>query len=100
MLVKEGFEVRNYEVTDSDPDTIGVMGKVYFPEIDDEGNIDLGNWCLTEEAAEFKERWYRYNRKLDSEYSKLEKRKREFWKMAAEDVDELEEPDVLAQARA
>jgi len=39
---------------------------------------------------------YRYNRKLNSEYSKLEKRKREFWKMATEDVDELEEPDVLA----
>jgi hypothetical protein len=40
------------------------MEKVYFPEIDDEGNIDFGNGCMTEEAAE--------------------------------DVDELEEPDVLA----
>lgn len=93
-MVKEGFEVKNYKVTDSEPDTIRVIEKVYFPEIDDEGNIDLGNWCLTEEEAEFKERWYRYNRKLSSEYSRLEKRKREFWKMATEDIDELVELEV------
>ena len=91
--MKEGFEVKNYKATDSDPDTIRVSEKVYFPEIDDEGNIDLGNWCLTKEEAEFKERWYMYNRKLNSEYSKLEKRKSEFWKMATEGIDELEELD-------
>jgi hypothetical protein len=95
-LVKEGSEVRNYKATDSDPDIIRVMVKVYFPEIDDEGNIDPGNWCLTEEEAEFKEKWYKFNRKLHSEYDKLEKRKKEFWKLASEDLDLLEELDISA----
>ena len=95
-MVKEGSEVRNYKVTDSDPDIIRVMVKVYLPEIDDDGNIDPGNWCLTEEEAEFKEKWYKFNRKLYSEYDRLEKRKKEFWKLASEDLDLLEELDFSA----
>jgi len=85
-VVKEGNQVKNYKVRKGDPELISVSGKVYFPEIDDEGTIDLGNWSLTKEEAELKERWYKFVRKLNEEYDRLEKRKREYWELT---IDEL-----------
>ena len=97
-VVKEGTKVKNYRFTDSDPETITVGTTVYFPEIDDEGGIDPGNWCLLREEAELKERWYSYLRKLHSEYSKLEKRKRDFWNLTCEDLG-LEKLSVKTNSR-
>lgn len=85
-MVKEGSAVRNYRLKESDPETIQVGMKVYFPEIDDKGNIDLSNWCLRRSEAEFKEKWFKYIRKLNSEYKRLEKRKAEFWEITSEEL--------------
>lgn len=85
-MVKEGSAVKNYRLKDSDPETIQVGRKVYFPEIDDKGNIDLSNWCLRRSEAEFKEKWFKYIRKLHSEYQRLEKRKAEFWEITHEEL--------------
>jgi hypothetical protein len=97
-VVKEGTTVKNYRLADSDPDTITVGTTVYFPEIDDQGGIDPGNWCLLREEAELKERWYNYLRKLHSEYSKLEKRKKDFWNLTCEDLG-LEKLSLKANNR-
>ncbi|UCD45386.1 MAG: hypothetical protein JSV27_02485 [Candidatus Bathyarchaeota archaeon] len=85
-MVKVGSAVKNYRLKDSDPETIQVGRKVYFPEIDDEGNIDLSNWCLRRSEAEFKEKWFKYIRKLQSEYQRLEERKAEFWEITSEEL--------------
>jgi len=85
-LVKEGNTVKNYRLNDSDPETITIGVTVYFPEVDDDGSIDLGNWCLSQEEAELKERWLGFIRKLQSEYSRLEKRKNEFWTITCEEL--------------
>jgi hypothetical protein len=94
-LVKEGYTVKNYKLRDGDPDTIRVSSKVYFPEVDDDGNVDLGNWCLTKSEAEFKEKWLSFNRKLSSEYERLEQRKKEFWKLTSEELGLPDEPRII-----
>ncbi|MFB0557601.1 MAG: hypothetical protein ACETVY_00655 [Candidatus Bathyarchaeia archaeon] len=85
-MVKEGNTIKNYRFDDVDPETITIGVTVYFPEIDDDGGIDLGNWCLSKEEAELKERWFGFIRKLQSEYSRIEKRKKEFWTITCEEL--------------